>query len=55
MSLFDELVEIYPELTKANFDPETGSITLKDDGDGIQYIAKWDYDQPIPDGHKLGK
>jgi hypothetical protein len=55
MSLFDELVEIYPELKDANFDPETGSITLKDDGDGIQYIAKWHYDQPIPNGYKLGK
>jgi hypothetical protein len=55
MSLFDELVVIYPELTNADFDPESGSITLKDDGDGIGYIAKWDYDQPIPDGLTLGK
>ena len=55
MSLFDELVELYSELTNADFDPESGSITLKDDGDGIAYIAKWDYDQPIPDGYKLGK
>ncbi len=55
MSLFDELVEIYPELTDADFNPETGSIKLKDDGDGIVYIAKWDYDQPIPDGYKLAK
>jgi hypothetical protein len=28
---------------------------LKDDGDGIQYIAKWEYSKPIPDGLKLGK
>ncbi len=55
MSLFDKLVEIYPELTNADFDPETGSITLKDDGDQVQYIAKWAYSKPIPDGLKLGK
>ena len=43
----------YPELTDADFLPETGSIHLKDDGDGISYIAKWEYSKPIPKGMKL--
>jgi len=55
MDLFTEITTIYPELTAADFAPTTGVILLKDDGDGVQYIAKWEYDQPIPDGLKLGK
>jgi hypothetical protein len=53
--LFNEIKEAYPELTDADFFPELGSIHLKDDGDGIAYIAKWEYSKPIPKGLKLGK
>ena len=53
--LFDQIKATYPELTDADFFPESGSIHLKDDGDGIAYIAKWEYSQPIPSGLKLGK
>ena len=53
--MFDELVAIYPNLISKDFDPSYGSIILADDGDGIVYIAKWEYDQPIPDGFTLGK
>jgi len=55
MSLYDELTNIYPELSDAHFNPESGSITLKDDGDGIAYIAKWEYSKPLPEGMKVGK
>lgn len=55
MDLFNEIVAIYPELKEEDFRPITGSITLSDDGDGIQYISKWNYSQPIPSGLKLGK
>lgn len=55
MDLFNKLVETYSDLTNADFLPSTGTILLQDDGDGVQYIAKWEYDQPIPDGLKLGK
>ena len=56
MSLFDEIVTIYPELTKEDFDSETGTIWLFDDSDGQgAYIGKWDYFKPIPAGLKLGK
>lgn len=50
-----EIKRIYTELIDADFAPESGSILLKDDGDGTQYIAKWDYAKPIPLGFKLGK
>ena len=55
MDLFIEISTAYPELTNNDFMPTTGSILLKDDGDGIQYIYKWEYSKPIPDGLKLGK
>ena len=54
MALYKEITEVYPELTDADFAP-SGKINLRDDGDGIEYIAKWDYDKPIPKGLKLGK
>jgi hypothetical protein len=55
MSLFDEIIEIYPELTSNDFD-EGGVIKLRDDSDGLgAYIEKWEYAKPIPKGLKLGK
>ncbi len=53
--MFNQIVSVYPELTDKDFLPNKGFIELKDDGDGVQYIAKWDYSQPIPEGLKLGK
>lgn len=53
--LFDQIKAAYPELTDNDFFPETGSIHLKDDGDGVSYIFKWEYSKPIPKSLKLGK
>ena len=55
MDLFTQITTAYPELTDADFMPISGTILLRDDGDGIQYIAKWEYSKPIPEGLKLGK
>ena len=55
MNLFTQITTAYPELTDADFIPITGLILLRDDGDGIQYIAKWEYSKPLPVGLKLGK
>jgi uncharacterized protein (UPF0297 family) len=55
MELWQIILDAYPELTINDFNPVNGIIGLQDDGDGIAYIAKWDYDQPIPAGLKLGK
>lgn len=53
MSLYDNIISKLPELTDADFNPITGSILLKNDGDG-DYIAKWEYSQPLPKGMKIG-
>lgn len=55
MDLFTQLKNIYAELTEDDFNPKNGSIFLRDDGDGVQYIAEWNYSKPIPTGLKLGK
>jgi hypothetical protein len=55
MSLFDEIMAAYPELTDNDF-LHNGVITLRNDSDGVgDYIEKWEYIQPIPDGLSLGK
>lgn len=54
-SLWQEIVEVYPELTPEDF-IDSGSIKLVNDSDGHgDYIAKWEYSKPIPEGLKLGK
>ena len=56
MSIWDKLVKEYAELTDRDFDREDGTILLKNDGDGQgDYIAKWEYSKPIPEGLTLGK
>jgi hypothetical protein len=45
--------EKYPEIDDKEF--VNGKIRLEDDGDGIQYISRWEYSQPIPEGLTLGK
>ena len=56
MSLYEQIIAVYPELTGDDFDPINGSILLQDDSDGQgAYIAKWDYAKAIPDGFTLGK
>jgi hypothetical protein len=56
MSLLNQIIEIYPELTEKDFDSIDGSIWLFDDSDGQgAYIAKWEYSKPLPEGYKLGK
>ena len=56
MSLYEIIIEEYPELTPTDFQSPNGSISLRDDSDGLgAYIEKWEYIKPIPDGLKLGK
>jgi hypothetical protein len=55
MELWEKIIETYPEINPANDFRQLG-IYLQDDSDGLgAYIAKWDYDQPIPEGLTLGK
>jgi hypothetical protein len=50
MSLYSEIIELFPELTitpeKDNF--FDGTIVLGDDGDGVNYIKEWNYSKPLP-------
>jgi hypothetical protein len=56
MTLFEQIIAIYPELTDADFIPRRGCINLRDDSDGLgAYIEKWEYSKPIPNGMKVGK
>jgi hypothetical protein len=53
-TLSQTIREAYPELEGKNLF-EIG-VVLQNDSDGEgDYIAAWDFDQPIPDGLKLGK
>ena len=55
MDLFKKITTAYPELTAVDFPPVGGLIQLRDDGDGVQYIAVWEYSKPLPEGLKVGK
>ncbi len=56
MALYDDLIAALPELTNADFAPMTGTIVLQNDADETgDYIAKWEYSKPLPDGMKVGK
>ena len=55
MDFAKEIRKIYPELTDVDFLPFDGKINIWDDGDGIVYIKKWEYNKPIPEGFILGK
>jgi hypothetical protein len=53
--MLEQIMAVYPELTIDNFKPQNDCISLYDDGDGVIYIARWNYSKPIPSGMKLGK
>jgi len=54
MELWEKVIEAYPEINPSDDFLKLG-IHLQDDGDGIAYIAKWEYTKPIPEGLSLGK
>jgi len=47
MTLYEKIIELFPELTDEDFG-RRGSIILQNDGDG-DYIAKWEYSKPLTD------
>jgi hypothetical protein len=49
MSLYDQIIAYYPQLTAADFAPGTGTITLQNDSDGLgDYIKVWNNPLPHP-------
>lgn len=55
MTLYEQVIAVYPELEKSN-NFANGTIILQDDSDGQgAYVAAWNYSKPLPDGLKIGK
>jgi hypothetical protein len=57
-TLYEKIIAVYPELTNEDFGSyrNVGLISLRNDSDGAgDYIEKWDYSEPIPEGLTLGK
>lgn len=54
MNIYETIIEAYPELSDWKlFDKY---IILQNDSDGVgDYVAKWEYNKPIPAGLTLGK
>ena len=57
MSLYQQTRDYYPQLTDADFSPDTGTIMLQNDSDGLgDYIKVWNNPLPHPpfgyDPHK---
>lgn len=54
-TIFETILEAYPELVgqeRIFF----RTIVIRDDIDGIgEYLEKWEYDKPIPEGLTVGK
>lgn len=55
MTLYEKIISTYPELADSK-EIGFGSIILRNDSDGLgDYIEKWEYSKPLPEGLKLGK
>jgi hypothetical protein len=54
MTLYEKIMQLYPDLTLTDFGP-TGTIVLQNDSDGRgDYIAKWEHpDYPRPTDEEL--
>lgn len=55
MSLYEKILQIYPDLTTEDFLLGRGTILLQNDSDGRgDYIAKWEHpDYPQPTEEQL--
>lgn len=49
MDLYSLIIAEFPELEiTSELDPfRNGTVQLKDDGDGVQYIANWNHNKPL--------
>jgi len=44
MTLYEKITTLYPDLTDADFAPDTGTIMLQNDSDGKgDYIKSWNH------------
>ena len=55
MALYNDIVAALPELENSLAFSD-GTIILRDDSDSLgDYVAKWEYSAPLPNGMKVGK
>jgi hypothetical protein len=55
MALYNDLIAALPELEGSPAFAD-GTIILQNDADEAgDFIAKWDYSKPLPQGFKIGK
>jgi hypothetical protein len=55
MSLYEQIIAVYPELQNSDLFMNM-KIILRDNADSSpQWIDKWEYSKPLPDGMKIGK
>ena len=54
MKLWEKIIKALPNINPSDDFRQLG-IYLKDDGDGIEYIDKWEHSEPLPDGFVVGK
>lgn len=53
MTLYEKIMQIYPQLTFIDFSPFQGTIALQNDGKD-DYIAKWEHPEyPRPTDEQL--
>lgn len=53
MTLYEQIEAVYPNALELIF---SDVIILQNDSDGKgDYIAKWDYEKPLPEGLVVGK
>jgi len=55
MTLWEQIISVYPELTDDDFGRKKTIILQNDVDEFGDYIAEWNYSKPIPDGLTLGK
>jgi len=55
VTLYEKIIAAFPELAN-NPDLDRLGIVIQNDSDGEgDYIAKWEYEKPLPKGFKVGK
>jgi hypothetical protein len=47
MTLYEMIIDAFPELADNSHQFAHGSITLRNDG-GDDYIERWEYSKPLP-------
>lgn len=53
---YEQILQIYPSLTSADFNPFTGTIRLQDNSDGLgSFIISWTNSNPEPTQLQINK